>query len=211
MSAVDCRTRRCAKCTGCGDTPRHQHNTKDLRHYTATELISGGVDVRTVAGRLGHGGGGATTLRVYAAWTSEADERAARTVSGRMPARPQGVAEKPSGTGLAAPHVESAVDSPYLKIANDPRGAIESGVDAERGGLPMACGEPGSAAQPAYPAYFPTLVGSMVASSARWAVVRSARSAAQCDPGMHIAQRGEAHSSSARVPMTANAWEGRGT
>lgn len=38
-----------------------------LRHYSATELISGGVDVRTVAGRLGHGGGGTTTLRVYAA------------------------------------------------------------------------------------------------------------------------------------------------
>lgn len=29
-----------------------------LRHYSATELISAGVDVRTVAGRLGHGGGG---------------------------------------------------------------------------------------------------------------------------------------------------------
>ncbi|MGH4018707.1 MAG: site-specific integrase, partial [Pseudonocardiaceae bacterium] len=37
-----------------------------LRHYSATELISAGVDVRTVAGRLGHGGGGTTTLRVYA-------------------------------------------------------------------------------------------------------------------------------------------------
>ena len=37
---------------------------KNLRHYTATELISGGVDVRTVAGRLGHGGGGATTPSV---------------------------------------------------------------------------------------------------------------------------------------------------
>ena len=101
---------------------------KNLRHYTATELISGGVDVRTVAGRLGHGGGGATTLRVYAAWTSEADQRAARTVSGRMPARPRGVAEKPSGTGFAASHLDSAADSPYLKIANDLRGAIQSGV-----------------------------------------------------------------------------------
>ena len=30
---------------------------KTLRHYTATELITGGVDVRTVAGRLGHGAG----------------------------------------------------------------------------------------------------------------------------------------------------------
>ena len=101
---------------------------KNLRHYTATELISGGVDVRTVAGRLGHGGGGATTLRVYAAWTSEADQRAARTVSGRMPARPRGVADKPSGTESAASHVDCAADSPYLKIANDLRGAIESGV-----------------------------------------------------------------------------------
>jgi len=39
-----------------------------LRHYSATELIAAGVDVRTVAGRLGHGGGGTTTLRVYAEW-----------------------------------------------------------------------------------------------------------------------------------------------
>lgn len=62
---------------------------KSLRHFSATELISAGVDVRTVAGRLGHGGGGATTLRVYTAWTSEADQRAAQTVSGRMPARPR--------------------------------------------------------------------------------------------------------------------------
>ena len=61
---------------------------KNLRHYSATELISAGVDVRTVAGRLGHGGGGATTLRVYTAWTSEADQRAAHVVSGRMPSRP---------------------------------------------------------------------------------------------------------------------------
>jgi integrase len=59
-----------------------------LRHYSATELISAGVDVRTVAGRLGHGGGGATTLRVYAAWVSEADQRAATSLSARMPSLP---------------------------------------------------------------------------------------------------------------------------
>ncbi|GAB1690147.1 tyrosine-type recombinase/integrase [Krasilnikovia sp. M28-CT-15] len=59
-----------------------------LRHYSATELIAAGTDIRTVAGRLGHGGGGATTLRVYAAWLSEADQRAASALSGRMPARP---------------------------------------------------------------------------------------------------------------------------
>lgn len=60
-----------------------------LRHYSATELIAAGVDVRTVAGRLGHGGGGATTLRVYAAWVAEADQRAAVTLSARMPLLPR--------------------------------------------------------------------------------------------------------------------------
>jgi integrase len=39
-----------------------------LRHYSATELLAAGVDLRTVAGRLGHADGGATTLKVYAAW-----------------------------------------------------------------------------------------------------------------------------------------------
>lgn len=58
-----------------------------LRHYSATELILAGVDVRTVSGRLGHAGGGTTTLRVYAAFVSEADQRAAGTLSGRMPDR----------------------------------------------------------------------------------------------------------------------------
>ncbi len=38
-----------------------------MRHYSATELLAAGVDLRTVAGRLGHAGGGTTTLRVYAA------------------------------------------------------------------------------------------------------------------------------------------------
>jgi integrase len=60
-----------------------------LRHYSATELISAGVDARTVAGRLGHGGGGSTTLRVYAAWVSEADQRAASALAARMPTRPR--------------------------------------------------------------------------------------------------------------------------
>jgi integrase len=55
-----------------------------LRHYSATELILAGVDIRTVAGRLGHGGGGVTTLRVYAAWVAEADRRAADILGGRM-------------------------------------------------------------------------------------------------------------------------------
>ena len=56
-----------------------------LRHYSATELVAAGVDLRTVAGRLGHGSSGATTLKVYAAWVYEADRRAATTIASVMP------------------------------------------------------------------------------------------------------------------------------
>jgi integrase len=59
-----------------------------LRHYSATELLTAGIDLRTVAGRLGHGGGGATTLRVYAAWVAATDRKAAEILGSRMPKRP---------------------------------------------------------------------------------------------------------------------------
>jgi integrase len=62
-----------------------QSHLHELRHYSATELLAAGVDLRTVAGRLGHGGGGATTLRVYAAWVPESDRRAAATLASRLP------------------------------------------------------------------------------------------------------------------------------
>jgi integrase len=55
------------------------------RHYSATRLLAAGVDLRTVAGRLGHGGGGATTLRVYAAWVSASDQRAAEVLGASLP------------------------------------------------------------------------------------------------------------------------------
>ncbi|WP_255283739.1 site-specific integrase [Saccharomonospora azurea] len=61
-----------------------------LRHYSATELLTAGIDLRTVAGRLGHGGGGATTLRVYAAWVAAADRKAAEILGSRMPKRVHG-------------------------------------------------------------------------------------------------------------------------
>jgi integrase len=61
-----------------------------LRHYSATELLSAGVDIRTVAGRLGHGGGGATTLRVCAAWVAASDRKAAEILGSRMPKRSGG-------------------------------------------------------------------------------------------------------------------------
>ena len=38
---------------------------KELRHYSATQLLTAGTDLNTVAGRLGHAEG-STTLRFYA-------------------------------------------------------------------------------------------------------------------------------------------------
>jgi hypothetical protein len=41
-------------------------NIKGLRHYTASQLLAARFDLRNTAARLGHSGGGATTLRHYA-------------------------------------------------------------------------------------------------------------------------------------------------
>ncbi len=39
-----------------------------------------------------HGGGGATTLRVYAAWVAASDQRAAEVLGAKMPKRHRGQA-----------------------------------------------------------------------------------------------------------------------
>jgi integrase len=86
-----------------------------LRHYSATELIASGVDARTVAGRLGHGGGGTTTLRYYTAWVSESDQRAASTLTARMPSRP-------------ADPLTRRTTHPYQRLAADLREQIATGM-----------------------------------------------------------------------------------
>ncbi|GAA1875362.1 hypothetical protein GCM10009772_54980 [Pseudonocardia alni subsp. carboxydivorans] len=93
-----------------------------LRHYTATELIAAGVDPRTVAGRLGHGGGGTTTLRVYSAFVEEADQRASASLYARLPQRP----------AVAAPAPQTASDDfvakhPYEYLAVELRAEIDAG------------------------------------------------------------------------------------
>jgi integrase len=91
-----------------------------LRHYSATELIAAGVDIRTVAGRLGHGSGGSTTLRVYAAWLSEADQRASSALLGRLPAFPERV-DTPQERAKVYPR------APFELIASQIRKEIVSG------------------------------------------------------------------------------------
>jgi integrase len=84
-----------------------------LRHYSATELVAAGVDIRTVAGRLGHGSGGATTLKVYAGWVDEAHRRAAETMAAVLPT-PVPTPPPPSG--------------PYVVIAGALGEQIRSGA-----------------------------------------------------------------------------------
>jgi integrase len=59
------------------DTAGVKFDIKGGRHYTANQLLAGGFDLRNTAARLGHSGGGATTLRHYADPVPEVDRRAA--------------------------------------------------------------------------------------------------------------------------------------
>jgi len=56
-------------------------NLRSLRHYAATEMLTNGVDLRTTAGRLGHGDGGTTTLKVYTHFLPAPDLRAAEVLA----------------------------------------------------------------------------------------------------------------------------------
>jgi integrase len=88
-----------------------------LRHYSATELLAAGVDLRTVADRLGHSEGG-TTLAYYAAWVHEADHRASRILAARLP--------KPRIPLAAEPARNGRRPSPYQVIAAELRTAIHT-------------------------------------------------------------------------------------
>lgn len=59
-----------------------------LRHFAATQLLGAGVDVRTVAGRLGHSQP-STTLNRYAEWLQARDQEAADAIGSIL--RPSGL------------------------------------------------------------------------------------------------------------------------
>ena len=56
---------------------------KELRHYSATQLLAAGTDLNTVAGRLGHAEG-STTLKFYAQFTKPADQHAAAVIPAQL-------------------------------------------------------------------------------------------------------------------------------
>jgi integrase len=56
---------------------------KELRHFSATQLLAAGVDLNTVAGRLGHAEG-STTLKFYAQFSRPADQHAATVIPSQL-------------------------------------------------------------------------------------------------------------------------------
>jgi integrase len=73
------RYRRLAQRNGLRSTRLHS-----IRHYSATELLGGGVDLRAVQGRLGHTQG-STTMKFYTAWLERNDNAAAEVLSKTVP------------------------------------------------------------------------------------------------------------------------------
>ena len=63
----------------CGELEFTGIRFHDLRHFAATSLLSAGIDVRTVSGRLGHANA-ATTHGTYAHFVGAADRRAAESL-----------------------------------------------------------------------------------------------------------------------------------
>jgi integrase len=61
----------------------------DLRHFVATRLLANGIDVRTVAGRLGHKNPN-VTLTVYSHFLPEADREAADLLGRLLAATDEG-------------------------------------------------------------------------------------------------------------------------
>lgn len=100
---------------------------KELRHYSATQLLTAGTDLNTVAGRLGHAAG-STTLRFYAQFTRSADRYAA----GVIPAQLNELRKKERLRELYRQHAAALGANNLIAIANivGPQAGIDPGYSA---------------------------------------------------------------------------------
>ena len=85
---------------------------KELRHYSATQLLASGVDLNTVAGRLGHAEG-STTLKFYAQFSKPADRLAAAII----PASLDGLRKKERLRELYRQHLSMPGDGELAALA----------------------------------------------------------------------------------------------
>lgn len=106
-----------------------------LRHYAATELVAGGVDIVSVARRLGHKTP-STTSDIYAAWRPETDNRAVSILTSglalpaqldRVRAERDFAAEQPNRT---SPELEQRICALRRRTGWGPK-RIREHLDAE--------------------------------------------------------------------------------
>lgn len=98
----------------------------DLRHFVVTTLLAAGVPVSQVAGRVGHGGGGATTLKVYGHFL-QAQDRVAADLLAQLTARPaKSTAEPPSVDAVADVDSHASVDLEGSQEGRRPRATTGS-------------------------------------------------------------------------------------
>jgi hypothetical protein len=107
-------------------------NIKKLRHYTASQLLTARFDLQNTAARLGHGEGGATTLKHYADPVSEVDRRQAAYL-----AELTGVVTDDPGdvTGIRSRHINVVKWSNGLKARLASAGS--RAADLRRNMLPL--------------------------------------------------------------------------
>ena len=98
---------------------------KELRHYSATQLLAAGTDLNTVAGRLGHAEG-STTLRFYAQFTRPADQRAASVI----PAQLDGLRKRERLRGLYDQHKPASGGDSLVALASviGPQAGLEEDI-----------------------------------------------------------------------------------